>query len=121
MPKDFRSTNRNITNTKKTIDNYYKTLHCKVCKIFSQTEICPQCLMNKERSLLTINMKLRSKQSRLKELFLICQNCSSVRDELVECSSMDCPVYFIKVKELQKVKGLDQEYKTIIETLSTEN
>ena len=121
MPKDTRAMNPAQTGSKRTIKSYYKTLNCKICKAFSQKDLCDSCSDNKESSILTTSHRLRERQVRLKKLSLICQNCSGIRDREIDCSSLDCPVYFVKIKENQKAAQLEEEYRLIIQVLASDN
>ena len=121
MPKDTRTMKPAQTGSKRTIKSYYKALNCKICKAFSQMDLCNSCSDNKDASILTASHRLRERQIRLKKLSLICQNCSGIRDREIDCSSLDCPVYFVKIKENQKAAQLEEEYRLIIQVLASDN
>jgi DNA polymerase zeta len=117
MPREFRAIDypSQETNEKpavKTIDFYYKPIHCLVCKNLPKLgkkflDICDDYQNDISGSLLNLNHRIRNAEHRFKTVQLICRSCSgfaSLHDVDINCCSLDCPVYYSKTTAETKLK-----------------
>ncbi|KAH6677646.1 DNA polymeras-like protein zeta catalytic subunit [Halenospora varia] len=93
--------------SKKTLESYMKSSSCLVCKEKLELEgpICPKCLTDKPRSLLSLRTRLNTAEKRYMDLQRICQGCSGISplDE-VTCDSKDCPVFYTRTRQKARLK-----------------
>jgi DNA polymerase zeta len=91
----------------KTIDSYFRTIHCFVCHIHCEKEICSLCLANIPVSIGTLSSRIRLAEKRYGTLQDICRSCtghSTSFDADSACISIDCPIYFKRRSQLDKVR-----------------
>ncbi|KAI8584678.1 hypothetical protein K450DRAFT_217450 [Umbelopsis ramanniana AG] len=118
----------------KTLEQYYSSRHCVVCRKISDNELCKDCLMNGAETLFTMKMRLNDVQTRFGSIQEVCQSCSGVLSSLSAsvaggpessfgsstgyadhpCDSIDCPVFFQRQKLKRDVRVLST-YDTIID------
>ncbi|TVY19539.1 DNA polymerase zeta catalytic subunit [Lachnellula arida] len=93
--------------SKKTLESYMKSSSCLVCKEKLELEgsICPNCLSDMPRSLLSLRTRLNGEEKRFMDLQRICQGCSGISplDE-VRCDSKDCPVFYTRTRQKARLK-----------------
>jgi DNA polymerase zeta len=124
-------------NLKKTLESYMKTSTCLVCRsklpplpsilpgvdpdAFAMLPLCAACLMRPARALLALKQRLWKSEQRVKQVDMVCRNCSSLPwgDE-VKCDSRDCPVFYTRVREKAKLAGVRDSVVGVIEVLEEE-
>ncbi|TVY43807.1 DNA polymerase zeta catalytic subunit [Lachnellula subtilissima] len=93
--------------SKKTLESYMRSSSCLVCKEKLELEgsICPNCLSNMPRSLLSLRTRLNGEERRFMDIQKICQGCSGISplDE-VRCDSKDCPVFYTRIRQKARLK-----------------
>lgn len=122
------------TSLKKTLESYMKSSACLVCRAklpptaqhlpgveaatFAMLPLCVKCLIRPARSLLALKTRLWKTESRVKEVEMVCRSCSSLAwgDE-IKCDSRDCPVFYTRIREHAKLKGLRDSAGVIVEVL----
>jgi len=63
-------------------------------------------------------MQLCAAEKRVNDIRRICASCSGVsRPQELRCDSLDCPVYYSRVKETQKLQYEDKKAKAILQVL----
>jgi DNA polymerase zeta len=101
------SQSKGLAVSKRTIESYMKSSSCLVCKekLGRGGPICPTCLGDKPRSLLSLQAKLSNAERKYMDLLRICQSCSGISplDE-VRCDSTDCPVFYTRSRHKAKLK-----------------
>ncbi len=118
--KDLVST----TATKKTLESYLKSSRCIICR--NQVEssalpICNTCSRHPDRSLLTIQTRLNTAETKAINLEKICRSCASLPfGESVRCNSKDCPVFYTRVRHMAMVKSLRAGMRPVKEFLEKE-
>jgi DNA polymerase zeta len=113
MPKEFR-VNQFVdqdgdSRPKKTIDQYYKTTHCVIChariSVQNKIDLCANCKTNNQQSLLVLLYEKRRVEKRYQDIFQHCRKCTGVPDtNVINCVSIDCPVYHSRCKYERLVK-----------------
>jgi len=119
------------TNNSRTIEQYYSSRHCVVCRKVSDNELCDACISNAADTLFTMRMRLNDAQKRFGSVLEICQSCSGVltlqsasasnytslgNDTGYSdhpCDSIDCPVFFQRQKMKRDVRVLSSYEKVI--------
>lgn len=111
-----------------TLESYMKSTHCSVCTVkfrndaaFGDSEgtpLCPDCRTNVPASLLALETKLRVEEKKYQELLSICANCTghAPLDE-IRCDSKDCPVFWSRMKQKNRVIGERATTKPLIRGL----
>lgn len=92
-----------------TIDQYYQSMHCIVCQSLCSDGLCSGCLDDLQTSSFVISSSLANQTRQLKHLQEICFDCSATSDRdpsILECSSLDCVIFFRKHKLIQQVQLL---------------
>lgn len=131
MPKVQRA--RNISILKKTLEGFMNTSTCIVCKdrldpidsgVGDENEeapdfpLCAACLRRPARTLLSIKRYVRDVEHSVKEIESVCRVCEDFAwGEDVKCDSRDCPVYYTRVREKAKLKGLDEAVEDVVQDL----
>ena len=89
-----------ITNQKKKsrIDQYYVSSRCLVCDQITATPICNNCKKDSQFTVLVLLNRLKSTQQQHQRLLTICEQCSFTSAPNIKCISLDCPVYFERMK-----------------------
>ncbi|RUS18701.1 hypothetical protein BC937DRAFT_88438 [Endogone sp. FLAS-F59071] len=123
-------------NNGRTIDQYYTSQHCLVCREVTELELCQNCQSNPSISTFHLSMRQHRAEVKYAQLLDVCTSCSQisaaqatvesgVEAELNDsisrhpCDSMDCPVYFERVKARNEVK-LTMKYSGILDRLFEE-
>ena len=98
---------------KRTLESYMQSSSCLVCgeKMESHEQsalsnsICSTCLSNKPVSLLSIRSRLHVMEKNVSDIERICKSCASLSfAEEVKCDSGDCPVFYSRVRETNRLK-----------------
>ncbi|RGP65480.1 DNA polymerase zeta subunit [Fusarium sporotrichioides] len=110
-----------LSNKKTTLESYMKSTHCLVCNIkFSQEDnpLCPVCRTNIPSALLSLQTRLTTEERRLQEILSLCRSCSGVGPvEDVQCDSKDCPVFWTRMKQVSKTRGVRNTSRPVIQSL----
>lgn len=84
---------------KTTISQYFESSSCLLCdEPAGANGICPSCAANKQKSALMLNSLRRLREKDFTDIVKICLFCSANRGIEQECISMDCPVFYRRVK-----------------------
>lgn len=98
---------------KKTLESYMQSSSCLVCgeKMESHEQsalsnsICSTCLSNKPVSLVSIRSRLHVMEKNVSDIERICKSCAGLSfAEEVKCDSGDCPVFYSRVRETNRLK-----------------
>ncbi|KAF2271095.1 hypothetical protein CC78DRAFT_557135 [Lojkania enalia] len=118
----------------KTLESYMKSSACLVCRsklsppptigpgvevdIFAMLPVCSECLVKPARALLMLKEKVRKSERRVKQVDMVCRNCSNLAwgDE-VRCDSRDCPVFYTRIRERANLAGLREGVGGVVEFL----
>ena len=122
---------------KKTLESYMKSSVCLVCRAklapggslqpprsvdahgaFSMLPLCAKCLVRPARSLLALRTRLCRSEIRVKEVESVCRSCSGLPwGEEIRCDSRDCPVFYTRIREGARLKGLRENVGGVINVL----
>ena len=99
---------------KTTLESYMRSTHCLVCsrRFTSEnngggggTPLCPTCRSRPDASLLTLQSRLTTEERQYEEVLSVCRSCSGLSPaEEVQCDSKDCPVFWTRMRQLNKVR-----------------
>ena len=80
------------------IDLFYKSANCYVCrkKVTSGT-ICEICTSAPQETILAIMASTNAQEQKLIQLNQVCRGCSGTVSEIL-CTSLDCPIYYSRMK-----------------------
>ncbi|RGP63546.1 DNA polymerase zeta subunit [Fusarium longipes] len=110
-----------LGNRKTTLESYMKSTHCLVCSIkFSQEDnpLCPTCRTDIPSSLFSLQTRLAAEERRLQEILSLCRSCSSIGPvEDVQCDSQDCPVFWTRMRQVSKTRGIRNTSQPVIQSL----
>ncbi|KAH7175938.1 hypothetical protein EDB81DRAFT_29310 [Dactylonectria macrodidyma] len=125
MPKVRRVRPAAMLGAKKTtLEFYMKSSHCLICRAkFSHkvSPLCLRCRTNIPASLLTLQTRLTTKERRLEEVLSVCRSCSGLGPmEEVTCDSKDCPVFWTRTRQANKVRGEQNANRPVIQALVDE-
>ncbi|KNC96642.1 DNA polymerase (pol2) [Spizellomyces punctatus DAOM BR117] len=90
-----------------TIDQYYVAKHCLVCHELTHNEICGSCARDPQTSASKLARRISESEKRYIQLQRVCRSCSGHSTALdldSACISLDCPVYYARVKAKHGVK-----------------
>ncbi|RUS35011.1 putative DNA polymerase zeta catalytic subunit [Jimgerdemannia flammicorona] len=105
----------------RTIDQYYVSRHCLVCREVTNQELCSKCRAKPSASTYHLSMKQHEAEVKYTQLLDVCASCSMITAgqsafaaedridtgsgvSLHPCDSMDCPVYFERTKTRNELK-----------------
>lgn len=74
---------------------------CLSCSIPTRSNLCQSCQKNELKTILNLQQRMKTIENRMKDLLVVCRSCSG---HSVACESHDCPVYYARVKEGNKLK-----------------
>ena len=95
---------------KKTMESYMGSSLCLVCRAKlpplppsvekPELPLCESCRKDDtQNTLLALRAKLEKAERRSRDLEAVCRSCANVAwDEEIKCDSMDCPVFYSRVK-----------------------
>ncbi|KAJ4018030.1 DNA polymerase zeta [Fusarium irregulare] len=110
-----------LGNKKATLESYMKSTHCLVCGIrFSQEDnpLCLSCRTNIPSALLALQTRLATEERRLQEVLSLCQSCSGIGPvEDVQCDSKDCPVFWTRMRQVGRTRGVRNSSQPVIQSL----
>ena len=126
------------TSLKKTLESYMKSSACLVCRAklapppphipgvnadaFALLPLCSKCLRRPARSLLALKERIRNSEVRVKQVDMVCRNCSNLAwGEEIKCDSRDCPVFYTRIRERSRLAGLKDSVGGVIEVLEGDN
>ncbi|KAH9863297.1 hypothetical protein IAQ61_009574 [Plenodomus lingam] len=122
------------TSLKKTLESYMKSSTCLVCRAklpptpphlpgveaaaFAMLPLCEKCLIRPARSLFALKSRLRKNEVRVKQVEMVCRSCSSlVWGDEIKCDSKDCPVFYTRIREQARLKGLKDGVEGVVRVL----
>lgn len=122
------------TGLKKTLESYMKSSACIVCRsklpplptippgvdvdAYAMLPLCGGCLKKPARTLLVLKERMWNAEQRVKQVDMVCRNCSSLAwGEEIKCDSRDCPVFYRRIKERSHLAGLREGVGRVIEVL----
>jgi DNA polymerase zeta len=145
MPKVQRIRNISIPvfkhgaggNQKRTLESYMQSSTCLLCRNrlpppspdaannpspYSHIPLCISCLRRPARTLLTLHERIRTQELKVKNVDMVCRSCASLAfNEEVMCDNRDCPVFYTRVKEKTKMKGMNDTVSRVVEILQDAN
>jgi C4-type zinc-finger of DNA polymerase delta len=92
---------------KGTVDSYYSVVHCFVCHEQSEEKVCNKCMSNLPNSIAILSARLNVAEKKYGTLQSICRSCtghSTMLDADSACVSIDCPVFFTRKAQLDRVR-----------------
>ncbi|KAI9163520.1 DNA polymerase zeta catalytic subunit [Paramyrothecium foliicola] len=95
---------------KRTLEAYMKSTHCILCNAkFKQQGghvLCTRCRKKVPASLTKLQTKTAAEERKFREVEALCRSCSGLGPlEEVHCDSKDCPVFWTRVKQQNKMRG----------------
>eukprot|EP00026_Physarum_polycephalum_P017539 Phypoly_transcript_18793.p1 GENE.Phypoly_transcript_18793~~Phypoly_transcript_18793.p1 ORF type:complete len:225 (+),score=35.65 Phypoly_transcript_18793:49-675(+) len=100
----------------RTIDQYYRSQHCSICDTLvtlpptekSAQPICKACRANKQTTTYVVTQQHVTMERQLRQLYETCVSCSGAPLPDIPCISLDCPVYFEKMKLRDLVRSAEE-------------
>ncbi|KYM99710.1 DNA polymerase zeta catalytic subunit [Cyphomyrmex costatus] len=96
-------------NPKSTILQFFSSTSCITCGEQTNKEICPDCLLQPNRTVLVLLEKIKQLERNYQQITTICHSCIRRLGD-VECVSLDCPVLYRMAqarKELAQVSYMN--------------
>lgn len=99
-------------------DNHYQRKPSTIAQYFSNTEcladcgrqakkfICDECKMQPQKVAFVLSRRMQSIERKFRQIEEICQSCCGRRHD-TQCSSLDCPILYVRTKRGRKVQQLD--------------
>ena len=81
----------------KRIDKFYRSAHCSVCRKLMSGILCEICLSTPQTTRFAIKSSVSLQEKKLLDINLVCRGCSGSFSDIL-CTSLDCPVYYSRVK-----------------------
>jgi DNA polymerase zeta len=93
---------------KQTIDHYYSSQYCPICDTLTASPVCENCMKNRATASFILSTRMRLKEQRRAQLLEICMQCTSnpARSEEIDCDSLDCTVYFQRMKYSEEARKI---------------
>jgi DNA polymerase zeta len=107
---------------KRTLESYMKGSVCLVCKEPTESEhgLCPDCIQDRQQSILILQGKLRNSEKRLANIESVCRSCSGTSFGCeVKCDSKDCEVFWSREKEKSNLAGSTAMMKPALDVLQS--
>lgn len=118
---------------KRTLESYMQSSSCIVCRAklpppkhrlgqrqpqINDLPLCKKCLKKPARTLLTLKDRLWKAEQCVQDIDSVCRSCAGLAwgDE-IKCDSRDCPVFYTRVRERAKLKGLGESVGNVVEVL----
>ncbi|KAG2785806.1 DNA polymerase zeta catalytic subunit [Phytophthora cactorum] len=93
----------------RSIDAFYLSKHCRLCRSIGNDTLCQECTANPQRSLLAIHTASTRHEQAVMALKLACTACAD-RDAFTNCNNVACRVWnHIKLFEVDKATLTYQE------------
>lgn len=91
-----------------TISQYFSNTDCIIgCGRQSKKKaICEQCKKQPQKVSFVLNTRMQSIERKFRHIEQICQSCCGRQNE-TQCSSLDCPILFVRTKRERKYQQLD--------------
>ncbi|KAK3190697.1 DNA polymerase zeta [Lecanicillium sp. MT-2017a] len=122
MPKVQRIYQSTTGGKRATLESYMKSSHCLVCggkflneagqshqqqaESVAHMSLCPRCRRTKPASVLALQNKLAAEERKYQETLSICRSCTGDAPiDDVRCDSKDCPVFWTRMRQRNKVVG----------------
>ncbi|XP_066919058.1 uncharacterized protein [Clytia hemisphaerica] len=118
LPKMNRIHDRDIdhsTNKKGTISHYFGSQHCPICQQLTTLRICRSCQQQPQMTVVHLTSRIWNTEKRFINLLKICQHCMQCTTQDIQCTSLDCPVFY-KLSENKK----DMKYTNVLRSLMDE-
>lgn len=88
-----------------TLANYMRSGACGVCGARAPSGLCEACRTNPAQSVATVQARIHNREVRCSELVSICRACSGMPPHAsVACESIDCPIYYSRVRGLAELE-----------------
>lgn len=113
MPKRFRAIpqleHSSEVKKGKTVDSYYVSIHCMVCQKQTTSQICDECseISSIPKSISVLSRRLGKHEAKYRTVQEICRACtghSTMFDADSACISLDCPIFFTRSRQQEKVR-----------------
>lgn len=96
----------------KRIDKFFKSALCIVCRRPMNGEICEVCREDPQKTVLAA-MALLNQHERKKMRFIqLCRGCTGSLGDIL-CTSLDCPIFYARVKESYDIFTLIKRVRNI--------
>jgi DNA polymerase zeta len=111
-----------LSTKKRTLEAYMKSTHCVICngkfKQQGSNVLCRRCRANTPKSLASLQKRNAEEERKYREVEALCQSCSGLSplDEVL-CDSKDCPVFWTRVKQSNKMRGEKNKNEPAIRSL----
>jgi DNA polymerase zeta len=123
------------TSKKSTLESYMKSSSCLVCRAklsppqrlpgeraLNVLPLCSSCLVRPARALLALKDRLWKAEQCAKQIDSVCRSCAGLAwGEEIKCDSRDCPVFYTRVRERERLAGLREGVGKVIEALEEED
>ncbi|KAF9652022.1 hypothetical protein BDM02DRAFT_3153972 [Thelephora ganbajun] len=107
MPKSFRVEQEDMHSSsprkrKEVVDG--ESCRCLVCHSITAEELCPRCLWDPYKAILSLSNRVKKLERRLLDTHRVCSSCTgAAMSEQIECTSTDCPWLYSRKKAEGKV------------------
>jgi len=122
---------------RKTLESYMKSSSCIVCRAklpppptylpgvqpdaLKVLPLCAQCLRRPARALLTLRERLLKSETRVRDVDMVCRSCSGLAwGEEIKCDSRDCPVFYTRTREKNRLGNLKEGVGRVVDVLEEE-
>ncbi|PFH54484.1 hypothetical protein AMATHDRAFT_134471 [Amanita thiersii Skay4041] len=106
-PKKFRTIIPGSP-SKMSISEHFHNVPCISCSAWANEDgLCDECQSAPQQTIANLGSQLQVEEERLKNLHLVCASCTTTAPgEPVECDSIDCPWFFARKKNEERMKSL---------------
>lgn len=119
-----------------TLDHFFSSTSCLACNVkmkssgsagFSRMEpplpLCGKCREDAVTTMVILQNRLNAEQRKYADVVKVCQSCAGFAplegEGVVDaCVSKDCPVFYTRVKQDARVKGVRAEVEGVVESLA---
>jgi len=121
---------------KKTLEHFLSSSSCLACNVKMKSSnaegssemglplpICGKCREDAVTTMVILQNRLNAEQRKYADVVKVCQSCAGFAplegEGVVDaCVSRDCPVFYTRVKQGAKVKGMRAEVESLVESLA---
>lgn len=90
----------------------------QVLIMIGDVEICKDCWVNKDRSFYEVRRRMMDVERRVNNLNAVCRSCAGISAvEEISCDSIDCPVFYSRIRETTKLRNFRVSERQMIEIL----